>query len=334
MEVAIPRRRYLFGVLGVDSSLVAGCTDFGTSDDTVEYSLFAYPPGRWGANGEALTETFRWTPDELYAHHQRAVADELLSEGLVTTTGYQLVGVSELRGERSATPRYLESDGRFYRIRLRSTEQVTVKRWVFWLDRRDAEPTDGDLVKGVPDDLSKLDTEIVQRALSATTGEDVEDRPLRGRGYVYHQVEPTESDLVPNPPFDHIEADRDGETLYFTARPTEDTVQKQDRYTWELDEVADSTTSFEEHLRESVLAAEIRRSSLTDPERTVLQKATKRYDNTYSETKPLSDEYESVLERIGFGGIDPPPEDYVRHGKVYFKYDGNVYESDLAVYRR
>lgn len=340
MHGSSSRRRFLAGSASLLPAL-GGCVT--TSGSRVEYQLFASPARRSGEDGEgvvdeSLVEAFRWNPKSRYADHQREVVNELLNEGSVTTTGYRLVGQSEVRGERFATPRFVESDGRFYRIRLEDVETVSVTRWVFWLDRLESEPPTEAVVLEmpesgeVPEKISTLDSYVLFRATRYARGDDVADSPLRNRGYVYHQVGPDESELVPDPSFDYVELIDSSESTYYTARTTKGAVAEQPQYTWRIENVAESAASFEEHLRESVLTAEFEVDSLSDAQKEILQKATNGPLGTHQEEEPLSDAYESILERIGLGGIDPPTDDWMdRHGHVYFTYEGTVCEARLLI---
>jgi len=182
-----------------------------------------------------------------------------------------------------------------------------------------------------------MDHEIVDTAVSLTTDEhgtsDNEDKPLDERGFEYIDgYNPSESALVPTPPFTHLKyASSDG-PVYFKAKAEQGIIELTE-YTHTISSVAESTQEYEQYLRDDVLATNFSSGSLPDGVQKIVNELVGD-SGLYHETPELSESYQTVLRRLGLADIEPPekkPHSYESHGSVYFSYENKWYATALSI---
>ena len=323
-------RRAVLAALGGASLIgLAGC-----ADRQPRYRLSAL------SLGPSLARTFTWTPDGPFAAFDRDLASEIVARGSVATDGFRLSNTGP------DNPSYVERDGTYYEIRVREAETVTRTRWLLWFDRVDTElPRFAEVYTstlGVGDStpldmtygLSELDVHAVAVAEGRMAPEygfvELEDEPPERRGYLFLRRAPDTSALVPNPPFTHVAFESGGGAVYARAVVEQVTVSLT-RFVHTATPIGESADAYRDSLHERYVAAAFDSDGLSAAQRSLLSAAWT--GAGYEETVPLTDDFASVLERIGVADVAPPdPRLVAFSGDVYFKYDGTYYEAQLEIF--
>jgi len=325
-------RRRLLGLAGVGvSTALAGCS-VRSSSSGARYSLQSSP-----TDGTTLFDLFSWEPRRQAVHvrhHTDALVAELLDSGELTTEA-QPLGPYDPGG--SPPPAYAEHDGAYYRVRVTDIEEVPLDRWEFWFEPVERAPDDAEVLENPTEGLSELDAEIVERATQYALGAVVDDEDLSAvphgnRGVVYFQpTSPSESELVPEPPFEYVRVDPDTEFLdekqLLRARATEGSVDAT-RYVHETERVADSRSELRDILSEHVDAS---LDDVTADVRDIVAEVSTG-SGIHTENEPISDAFARLLDRLGVE--EPTPLDEtaaVRTWRRYYEYGGNYYRTTLRV---
>ncbi|WP_135826856.1 hypothetical protein [Halorussus ruber] len=329
MNISHSRRR-LLGLAGVGvSSALSGCSLLASSS-SARYSLQSSPRG-----GTTLLDLFEWEPRQQALHvrrHADALVAELLDSGEMTTEA-QPLGPYDPNG--SPPLAYTEYEGSYYSVRVTAVEEVSLDRWEFWFEPVEQAPADVDPVENLSEGLSDFDAEIADRAVAEAMGAVVDGVNLSTvahgeRGVVFFDpMDPAESELVPNPPFEYVRAEPDNEFLdekqTLRAHATDGNV-KTKRYVHETERVADSKSELED-----VLSGHIDATFGEDPEdiREILDET---IGGVYAEREPISESFESLIAQLGIDDPTPPDESGAsRAWRRHYEYEGDYYATTLRI---
>ena len=326
------RRSFLATVGGVSFIGLAGCIT--SPDGPPRYRLSARPLG------PTLVQEFTWEPVEPFNELDRNLVSAIVTQGTVTTDGFRLsnTGVDNLS--------YVEQDGTYYEISVTESDTVAREKWVFWFDMIGSEPpataeiySSGlGLGRQTPLDttygLSELDIHAVETAEGRMAPEhgfiDLEDEPVRHRGYLFLRRSPEETALVPEPPFTHVAFESGDGTVYARAvaeRVSVDLTQ----FTHTATPVGDSDEAFSKYLREKYLQSVLSSEELSREQRSLLSSAQSVHG--YDEAVPISDGFTAILERLGVADTKQPKPKFVNFSdEVYFGYDDTYYEAQLEIF--
>jgi hypothetical protein len=296
---------------------------------------------------------FVWEPRPLGFHYRwregyvDTLAEELYAEGRVESVESPLVA-DRPSGEEGYVPAYARHDGRFNRIEVRS-EPVTLERPVVWMEPLESLPdgveyvTDPEEPYRVPTDgLSALDAAIVEEAADEAVGSVVADRDhasLRAprRGVVFFEpLDPGESDLLSDPPFEYALIEPEGhgtpDELALRLRAGEEPVETT-RYLHELRPVADTESAFVSHVRSEHVAVEYGDTAPSDEVEEILSASIDATSGpaTYREGAPLSDGFERVLDDLGLAEATLPDGREVASWLRHYEYRGNYYAAYLRI---
>lgn len=330
-------RRSVLGWTGaaVGLAATAGCLTLGGSR---EYRLVASDV-RAATLGEAFIQSEPMdvraeTRVDVDAETKRAVVDELFETGRATATEWPLVERRDWGHETRPSPTYLERDGTYYEVTAAETRRVERERWAFALERMDDAPPDGATVASEPfRSLSEDDREVIQAALDAVyAGHDgfLGDPEFDELQTVeFHDDLPVEeSDLVPSPPFEYVEAR--GEDFRVV---TEQRTVSVPEYTYSIEPIGEDRSALDAHANETVPDVNFVEVDLSADARQVLDDAVSESDpRTYVEDPPLSDGLATVLDVLGIAGDLQPLAEYEE--RVAFRdaigaYEGEWYRFDL-----
>ncbi|MGQ3330492.1 hypothetical protein [Halorubrum sp. FL23] len=274
-------------------------------------------------------------PDE----YKRAVYDELLANGSVTVLNYQLAYEYEFGSEQRDRPQFATDGDRYYWIHVETARTVERDWWEFYLDLQDADQPDGTDPVTVPvASLSDRDQQILQQAMEAAAADrdpaiDVGDQEPGSRGVTYHHHLDTEaSDLVPSPPFEYLQHN----DHLFQARAEQNAIPVSER-TFTAEQISESQSEYEQHIRDTVLEVDFSTVSLTGEATEVLNTATdgRPVSGFYEESPPMSDGLGTVLTQLNAADHVREHSDYEGYTtfpNMYAIYDGSWYEFELAVY--
>lgn len=260
---------------------------------------------------------------------------ELFETGSVTAVQWPLVHPDDWGTGTRPRPTFLQHDGAYHEVTTEATRRVERERWLFAVQRTDEEPPDSATVAGEPFGLVGLDREVLQAALDAVyagsdgfLGEpDVEElRPVH-----YHQdMDPEESDLVPDPPFDYV--DYAGDTYRVVVEQRTVTVPER---TFAVEQVATSRDGFDSYVHDTVPDARFDRDALPEAVRDVLDAGVDSEPGSrYREEPPLSDGLSTVLAELGIADDLQSYDSYderVAFRNAVASYDGDWYLFDLLV---
>lgn len=323
-----PSRRDALRLAGVGLvGALPGCSVL--SDDGARYSLLSSPSG-----GTSLTDLFAWEPRRGTLHvryHADALVAELLDSGTLTTEAQP---IAPYEPDGSPTPAYAEHEGAYYRVAVTEVEEASLDRWEFWFEPVEDAPDGVEPVENPGEGLSDLDADIVERAAQDAIGAVVDDddiaaRPRGERGVVYFEpLDPGDSDLVPDPPFEYVRVDPDTEFLdepqTLRARAERGSVETR-RYVHEAERVADSESELRGILADHVDAA------FDEPNEAVADVLEAADGGVYDEREPISEAFEEVIERLAIEDPTPPDESGARTWSRHYEYGGSYYRTTLRI---
>lgn len=333
------RRRFLVGVAAGGALGLAGCLDDGTSGvgGTTEYTLDTTAVG---SSTEDLLDSFLLSnPSAIQAQaaidysdaYKQSVVDDVIEDGTREATNWQLTYNRSFGTTTRPEPTFLQRDGTYYSLTEVDRSDRETEQWVFYLDLVDEEPGPDDrVVTDPPSTLSESDRTVFRRAVEAVSGHggvyDVDDRPLEARGVGYHhEMDPTASELVPEPPFDYVERS----SQYLVPRAERGPVTVTD-YRFRSEAVAESRADLRTHVESAVVDAVFDRDALAEAVVSILDGATGR--TPYSEQTPISDAFETILGDLGMSPhIPEEPEEYTSLNGTYFSFDGTWYRGSLSL---
>lgn len=319
------RRTLLAGLGSVVTATLGGCSGIAYTASKARYDLLVFE------ELTPITQYKRWEPQStLWADHQRSLVDKLVRGNEVTTRGYTLTAIQLWGDERRAAPAFVEHDGQYYELEIDSWKSpVTVDRWIFWFDSIEGTPPDdATVVDGRPSSLSKRDAEVFEAAsisakMTLEDGTNLENAPNRVKGFVYHQYDPEDSSLVPDPPFTHVKINTPAtdSPVYFEV-VAEQVPVKASAYTYVATPIAaTSTAEYKEYLEREVYEPDLSADALSSEAQRIFESA---IGGVYKEREPLSDAYRSLLDRLGYENLDPQGR-FTSYSGPHLTYDGGYY---------
>lgn len=325
------RRRLLAGAGAALASALAGCSVFGGPD----YTLKSDPE-----DGADPVDLFEWRPASHAFHYEETdaerLADELRETGTVESIEIPLLE-ERGTGEEGYLPSYTEHDGTYSRVRVESAP-VTLDRWVVWMEPLEELPEGVDATTDPEAGLSGRDVEIVREVTSEAVRSVISDRdhaaqPPTDRGVVFFEpLDPAESDLVPEPPFEYAVIDPEtefrSEELPVRLRVAEEPVETR-RYVHDLEPVATSREAFVEHVRAEHVAVEYSSGELSSEVREILDESTTL--TGHREEAPPSEAFGSILEDLGLADVEVPDGREVASWRRFYAVDDAYYSARLRI---
>jgi hypothetical protein len=316
----------------VGSASLGGCF---TSEATPRYQLSAgNVPGK-------LADHLRWENRRGQdSRANRETIEALVAEGSLTTAGFLVLDTDSIR--------YTEQGGDFYEIAVERTGTVEREHWIFWFDLIDGEPPasaevfTSSLGTGRGTDLQaryglkERDERVVEDAAGEIVREfdlhDPEDDPAGRRGHVFVRRSESETDLLPEPPFTHVAFEVNDTTRYARAITERAAVELQ-HYSYRSELVAQSTSDFEQYVREQHLETTFDRNSLPASQQNILDTIT-RGGGRHEEREPLSEALQTVLDRLGLQHVETPdPRSVSFSDEVFFRYQDGYFSGELQIFR-
>ncbi|WP_137284241.1 hypothetical protein [Halorussus salinisoli] len=274
--------------LGVAS--LPGCVLFGAGNGSRSYDLSLDSVGPGG-----LAEAAALGADDYAPEQRRLVANAVDGDEDAWVYGHRPI-------EDGA---YVEYEGVYYRVSVEKTGEKSLSRPTLRGEYVDASEVESAV------DIDRYihsDRRAVKFAL-ATAGDE-------GEFYVLRR-DASETELLPEPEHEYLKY----RERYVRLAVEERTVTETE-YTYALEQVATSDAAFERRAAETVVTATFRPSDLTAEQEEMLRKASEDY---YSEFDPISDEFRSLLERLGSGEL---PDGSLG---TYVEYDGAYYRASMSV---
>ncbi|WP_178917663.1 hypothetical protein [Natronomonas gomsonensis] len=325
------RRRFLVGALAAGTTALAGCSTFGGARRTLKSRPEA---------GADPVELFTWRPASNAVHYDESdaerLAEELRETGSVESIEIPLVE-ERPSGEDGYRPAYTEVDGSYHRVRVEA-EPATLERWVVWMEPLDELPAGVDYTTTPRDGLSESDAEIVDDAIAEAHVSVLEERDHEAqrayrRGTVFFEpLDPENSDLVPDPPFEYALVEPDSEfgpeelavRLHVEREAVETT-----RYTHTLDSVADGRSALVDHVESEHVVATVESDSLSEAERDLFEESTA--ITGYHEEGAPSEAFESVLSTLSADDLSLPEGREVASWLRFYRRDGDYFESRIRI---
>ena len=310
-------RRRLLAVGGLfAASALGGCSQAlptGSDDGTRRLVLTLTP-----LDG-SLRERYVKNLTETHPPWDEAAFDAALAGENFTTQGHSPFLT------REDEPAYARRNGSYYHLDSLVVGDRTVERPVLRLYTVE---DGGDRPESVPRSaLPAGDRRAVQIAyMAARARGNVGGVPwglVERGGYVYRDEEAmAASELLAESGPSHVAY----RNAVYEVRITRETFYEA-VYRPNIDPVADSDAEMESILRAALLDARMSRETLSAAEREILRKATR---DSYGETHPYSDAFESVLRRLDErayidGNVRKDAGEITRQGLQYLRYDDRYY---------
>lgn len=293
------RRAFAGGVGSLLACGLAGCFGFGSGGTGYHLRLERVPR-------DDVASAVVLTAAEQSADQRELVANA--TSGEHRAYGYRPVEAGE----------YVEYEGRYYRIEVEETGEKTLTRTTLR----------GEVVENLDDETRAVemtayprsDYEALRFAVASAEARaratERDERPSEEDGYVFRGRDSEESELLPEPEHEYVKHDDRIVRLVVADREVTET-----EYTFTTEAVADSDDEFRRLVREKFVAANFEREGLTEKQRRILGTA---IDDEYDEFGDLSEDYRTLLERIGGGELPMvTPESDEQH---YVSYEGRFYE--------
>jgi hypothetical protein len=191
-------------------------------------------------------------------------------------------------------------------------------------------PSEARVVSAPPSDFSPQDQTVFERAKSKVLHHgkflDREDVPYHRRGFVIRQFDPSKSLLVPDPPFTHVKVSWENKTRFFKA-VADQVSMKETAHTYSARPVASTKDGLKRYIFSEIFDVKITPRDLSTKEQSVLEDA---IETPHTERVPLSEGFESLLDLLGFGGVEPVGT-FSTFGNTYIKYRDNYYSVFLHI---
>ncbi|MFC3956963.1 hypothetical protein [Halovivax cerinus] len=300
------RRQYLSAVFTSFAVVTTGCVSIGPGSEN-KYRLktrHVDDPIRGSGYRPYLVDPLEIESKysiELSDAYKQDKVDQLVETGAVDTRAWELSFRTDWGTGKRDRRTCLEHDGAYYRVWVESREEVERERWVFRFDWNDTNPADDSTIITLGDNsLAGDDQRIVEAARELIPEKDDRDvsyeRPRFSHAVIFHdELDPGESDLVPDPPFDYLETDDE----YFRAVTERGPIEHPEQ-TFTVERVADSYEGYREYAKETFPDARFSDVDLSEEAIEILESATTLEGSLYSyeEEPPLSDALEEVLEPL------------------------------------
>lgn len=307
----VPTRRRLLQASGATAvTALTGCTTnslLGSGDTGPEYALVVR------SIDVSPVEYALYVPGDgpLFGAPSRAALDAILPEGRHTTYGYRPLPEDA----------YVEFEGSYYQTKYTVTGRREMDRQLVRVETVPEEEIPDDAV--LLDSLERPSARALKILHSHTqsdgeTGDDL----LRGDAYVLRRPAERESRLATGDLDGRVVAlAEDGPWAYRVSVSRERITET--AYTALAVPVADSRARFREVVFGSRIDTELDPTTLGQGARDVLEEAIGR--GTYTETAPLSEAFDAVLDALGLGAVDR-----AENGRLLW-YDEGFYRYGLYV---
>lgn len=275
------------GLLGV--SALSGCAQFDAGNGGRGYDLSLEPVGPGGLAGAAALG-----PDDYSPRQRRLLADAV--DGAARVYGHRPIDDGE----------YVVYEGAYYRISVEETGEKTHARPTLSGEYVSADEA-GEAVE-----ITRYDDGDVPAVKFAVATADES-----GEFHVLHR-RPNETGLLPEPEHEYLKY----RERYVRLAVEERTVTETE-YTYTTEQVATSDAEFGEYVSDAVVRATFRPANLSAGQEELLGEA---IDSGHSEVTPISEEFRSLLERLGEDGELPGGS-----LDTYVRYDGSYYRATVTV---
>lgn len=314
----LSRRSVLGSVATVGTAALAGCTDSLLASDGSANAL-SYELSLDRIDG-SLADRVLWEPADADHPWDRARNDAVRAAAAgerPTTYGYEHVPDDE----------YVVHDGTYYALDVVTTGLERIERPVLtlsWEGRLDEVTDPPAYVRH--EDLPGLDRHAVKPAYFAARAREFDGGApwdvIEEGGYVYRHLERGTSELAPAPDHEYVAFN---DTLLGVS--VEQRTLAEPAFTGVRIPVADSREAFARAVDAEFVDARIDADELSEAERLILAR------ERHEETSPLSEEFRSVIERLGLRRLldaDPDRVPESENGQ-HLAYDGSHYRYGLYV---
>ncbi|MGB9965775.1 hypothetical protein [Halobacterium sp. CBA1126] len=278
----------------------------------------AEPPSEYSLTVESIdaspVEYALYEPDDgvLFGTPARNALDDILPDGRHTSYGYKPL----------PSDAYVTHDESYYETEHVVTGRTQMKRQLVRVDPLPKEE--------VPDDAVVIDTLDqpssrplkILHSYTQSNGETSNTELLHGDAYVLRRPAERGSRLATGDLAGRVVKMTDSGTWAYRVRVTREPVVET-AYTALAIKVADSRSQFRDVVFGSRIDTELTPTDLPTAARDLLNKVIAQ--EPYTETAPLSDAYETVLEALGLGAVDT-----IVNGQLLW-YDDAVYRYGLYV---
>lgn len=284
------RRRVLHLGGATTLAALAGCTTddlFGSNETHSEYSLTV------DSTDVSPVEHALYEPDEgaLFGTPARTALDSILPDGRHTTHGYKPL----------PSDAYVAHEDSYYQMKHVVTGRTRMERQLVRVDPVPKEQ--------VPDDAVLIDTLEqpsartlkILHSYTQTDGQTSSAELLRGDAYVLRRPAERESRLATGNLDGQVVTMTESGTWAYRVRVTREQIVET-AYTALAVEVANSRAQFREAVFGSRIDTELTSAALPTEAQEILDRAIAR--ETYTETAPLSESFDTVLEALGLGAVD------------------------------
>ncbi|MFC6941254.1 hypothetical protein ACFQE8_14990 [Salinirubellus sp. GCM10025818] len=309
--MVLTRRRVLQTGGATALTALAGCTAeslLGSNDDPPEYSLTV------DSIDVSPVEHALYEPDDgpLFGAPARSVLDDILPDGRHTTYGFRPL----------PSDAYVEYEDSYYQTKHVVTGRTGKERQ---LVRADPVPEEQ-----VPEDAVLIDTLErpsartlkILHSYTQTDGETSTAELLRGDAYVLRRPAELESRLATGNLDGRVVTMTESGTWAYRVRVNREQIVET-AYTALAIPVAGSRAQFRDVVFGSRIDTEVTPAALPRDARDILDQAIE--GETYTETVPISEPFDTVLEALGLGAVDTGV-----NGKLLW-YDEEFYRYGLYV---
>lgn len=310
--MVIDRRRALQAIGTTALATLAGCSSadlLGSNEANGEYTLRVEPISA------SPVEHALYEPDDgsLFGGPARTALDDILPDGRHTTDGYRPLPENA----------YVARDGRYYQVKFVVTGRERRDRT---LVRLESLPDDA----AVPSDAVSIDAlerpsaRVVKilHSNAVTDGEGGGADLLRGDAYVLRRPAERESRLASGDLDDRVVTMKEGGPWNYRVRTSQERILET-AHTALAVPVADSREAFRSVVFGSRIDVDLSPQDLETDVRETLETAIAR--ESHAETTPLSESFQTLLDRLGFDHRDS------RVGRILLWYDDAFYRAEMYV---
>lgn len=290
---------------------LAGCSAtgvFDSKDSTPEYSL------RVESIDVSPIEHALYEPDDgtLFGDPASTALTAILPDGRHTTYGYKPL----------PSDAYVEHEGSYYQTKHIVTGRKRVERPLVRVEPVPKEQVPGDAILIDTLEQPSARTLKILHSYTHTDGETSTADLLRGDAYVLRRPAELESRLVTGDLDGRVVTMTESGTWAYRVHVTHEQIIET-AYTALTVAVAASRDQFREVVFGSRIDAEFTANGLPRDAQDLLEQTISQ--ETYSETPPLSERFDTLLEVLGLGAVDT-----MANGKLLW-YDSNLYRYALYV---
>ena len=289
---------------------LAGCATgaLRSGDPSPEYTLATH------SIDVSPVEHALYEPDDgaLFGDPARTALGGILPEGRYTTYGYRALPEDA----------YVAHEGSYYQTKYTVTGRRELARTLVRVETVPEEAVPGDAVLVDSLDRPSARTLKILHTYTRTDGETGSSDLLRDDAYVLRRPAERESRLASGDLDGRVVRLAEDGPLAYRVRVRRERITET-AYTALAVPVADSRARFREVVFGSRIDAELDPGALDRDASELLERALAR--DSYSETAPLSEPFEAVLDALGLGAVDR-----VANGRLLW-YDGGFYRYGLYV---